>query len=86
MSKPSSSDLTPFPPRVVPAVGGSRRVELGVLAYRLRCLSDDLTWLAHAVPEAEGQTVSELLQARDTIWFAARRLQSSTPHPHGTHR
>ena len=45
-----------------------------VLAYRLRCLSDDLTRLAHAVPEAEREASFELLRARDAIWFAAQRM------------
>ena len=51
----------------------------GVLAYRLRCLTDDLTRLAHAVPERHAETGSELLRARDAIWFAAKVLADGHP-------
>lgn len=55
-----------------------------VLAYRLRCLTDELTRLAHAVPERHAETCSELLRARDAIWFAAKRIKPANPQPKGT--
>lgn len=84
MSKTSSSSLTPLPESAPPA---RRVMSPGLLAYRLRCLSDDLTKLAHAAPAADS---AELLRARDALWLAARRLQQPStlnaqpahgPHP-----
>jgi hypothetical protein len=55
----------------------------GLLAYRLRCLSDNLAGLVRDLPEAQGQTATELLRARDAIWFAAGQIKSaaSTSNP-----
>lgn len=81
MSKPLNFDLTPLSDP-----GASSKSKLlnskpalrpALLAYRLRCLSDELTRLAQAVPEKDQETCSELLRARDAIWFAAKRVQSA---------
>lgn len=63
-----------LPPETLPVPPFKPVLTSAVLAYRLRCLSDDLTRLAHAVPEADVETSSQLLRARDAVWFAARRL------------